>query len=263
METKQIKSAIEALIFAAEEPIGVAALMGILEEGTTKAAIEEALSVLTQEYASEEKGLLLREVGGGYQFVTKPSQALFLQKLQSNKPRSLSPASLETLAIVAYRQPIVRADVDTIRGVDSGGVLKTLLERGLVKIVGRREEAGQPLIYGTTPAFLELFHLKNLEELPSMKEIEQVIEKELRDKEGKTEVVASEESEGATPEEIQEEGYAFLESLSKEDSDVLAELEAKMKGIKEVEIEIFPKQEEAPEEAAPEELPAEEFNKVS
>ena len=157
MEKTELKSILEALIFASEEPLGLTTMIAVLEErGGTKASIKEALAELTQDYQADAgRGFFLRELDGAYQFVTKPAFAEFVQKLDVTKPKSLSQASLETLSIIAYRQPVVRSEIEQIRGVDSGGVLKTLLERGWIKIVGRREEAGQPLIYGTTPAFLE------------------------------------------------------------------------------------------------------------
>lgn len=177
MERINLKKILEGMIFASDEPLKISDLAPIFENsGAGKTEIKEAIEELKLDYDQEGHGLLLRQVGEGYQFVTKPDLAEWLQKLTLSKPRTLSQASLETLAIIAYRQPIVRSEVDVIRGVDSGGVLKTLLERGLIKILGRKEEAGQPLIYGTTLSFLELFHLTTLEELPSMKEIEELVE---------------------------------------------------------------------------------------
>lgn len=251
METKELKGVLEALIFAAEEPIGMAALCGILEE-VTKSEIQTALSELTAEYNENgSRGLLLREVGGAWQFVTKPSAAAWIEKLHVDKPKTLSQAALETISIIAYRQPVVRAEVEQIRGVDSGGVLKTLLERGLIKIVGRREEPGQPLIYGTTPAFLELFHLTSLEELPSMKEIEQIVEESQRPKE---EAPAGEEPAQEQPEEASADGED-LTSAGTADDETLMELEGSIKKLSKLEREIFPKEksEESPAEAPSEE----------
>lgn len=238
MEATQIKGAVEALIFAAEEPIGVVTMLGVLEaDGVTREQIQTALEQLTRDYNDGEgRGLLLREVGGGFQFVTQPGVAVFIQRLNQAKPKTLSQAALETLAIIAYRQPVVRAEVEQIRGVDTGGVLKTLLEKGFIKIVGRREEAGQPLIYGTTKAFLELFHLKSLEELPSMREIEELVETQL--KKDPT-AVGDEATSEAMPES------SVVEELSAgdwaQDQELLEELEGKVKGLRRLEQEIFPK----------------------
>ena len=253
METRDLKPILEALIFASEEAISSNSLTLVLgEAGVEKSQVEAALQELAQDYNDNaEKGLLLREVGGAYQFVTKPVAASWIQKLNVAKPKSLTQPSLETLAIIAYRQPLVRAEVEAIRGVDSGGVLKTLLERGLIKILGRRDEVGQPLIYGTTPAFLELFHLQNLEELPSLKEIEQMIE----DQNTKGE---SAETEGSTTSEAQWEVEGVSESSSLDflgevgdEGEALADLENKMKELKTLEKELFPKEEGAEESPAP------------
>lgn len=241
MDITELKPFVEALIFASEEPLGLAGLTGILEEkGATKGEIEQTLAVLMQDYnENSSRGLLLREVGGGYQFVTKPELAGVVQKLNVEKPKTLSQASLETLAIVAYRQPVVRSEIEQIRGVDSGGVLKTLLERGFIRIVGRKEEAGQPLIYGTTPAFLELFHLTNLEELPSMKEVEQIVEEQNRPQ--------------IEPEEermVEEEIIASLsEGEALAEDQVIQELESSLKTLRKLEKDIFP-QEKKPEESS-------------
>lgn len=254
MEKVVLKSILEALIFASEEPIGLAALTGVLEEkGVTKNEIQSALQEMMQEYnEGDGRGLLLREVGGAYQFVTKPSLAELVQKLDVAKPKTLSQPALETLAIVAYRQPLVRSEIEQIRGVDSGGVLKTLLERGLIKIVGRKEEAGQPLIYGTTPAFLELFHLANLEELPSMKEVEQIVEESQRVK-ALPEETGVEEMERM--EEPQERETAVFDASLPQEEEALVELETSLKGLRQLEKEIFPKEAKGEEDK---QTPAEE-----
>jgi segregation and condensation protein B len=119
------------------------------------------------------------EVAGGYQFRTKAENSPWIFKLNKARPVRLSRASLETLAIVAYRQPVTRPEIDDIRGVDSGPVLRTLLERNFVRILGKREEAGSPLIYGTTKDFLSFFNLRNLGELPSLREYTELGEESL------------------------------------------------------------------------------------
>jgi segregation and condensation protein B len=119
------------------------------------------------------------EVAGGYQLRTKPENSPWIFKMNKARPVRLSRASLETLAIVAYRQPITRPEIDEIRGVDSGPVLRTLLERSLVRILGKREEAGSPLIYGTTKDFLSFFGLRNLSDLPSLREYTELGEEHL------------------------------------------------------------------------------------
>lgn len=249
MEKSYLKAILEAVIFAAEEPIGLTALCGILEkQGAGKNEVKAGLQELMSDYnENETKGLMLREVGLGYQFVTKPNVAEFVNKLDVSKPKTLSQASLETLSIIAYRQPVVRSEIEQIRGVDSGGVLKTLLERGYIKIVGRREEAGQPLIYGTTPAFLELFHLTNLEELPSMKEIEQIVEESQRSRE---ETAAGEEPTEEGLEAEAGDANAF-EPADTPDSEAIEELESSIKSLRQLEREIFPKEQTQEETSNP------------
>ncbi len=135
-----------------------------------EAEIQTALAEMKQERSDEGSGVDLAEVAGGWQFRTKAENSPWIFKLNKTRPVRLSRAALETLAIVAYRQPVTRPEVDEIRGVDSGPVLRNLLERNLVKILGKREEPGNPLIYGTTKDFLEFFGLNTLNDLPSLRE---------------------------------------------------------------------------------------------
>lgn len=250
MEKNELKPILEALIFASEEPLGLVALTGVLEEqGVTKSQLQETLQEMIGEYNENPlRGFFLREVGGAYQFVTKPACASYLQKLNLAKPKTLTQASLETLAIIAYRQPLVRSEVEQIRGVDSGGVLKTLLERGFIKIVGRKEEAGQPLIYGTTPAFLELFHLTNLEELPSMKEIEQIVEESQKTKTSEPSFEGAVVPEGE--EGVDESQTAVFHGELPADEEALQELESSLKGLRRLERDIFPQEKKTEEETA-------------
>ena len=119
---------------------------------------------------------MLHEVAGGYQFRTHPSTREWVQQLIAGRPVRLSRAQLETLAIVAYRQPITRPEIDEIRGVDSGSTLKVLLDRELIRILGKKEEPGRPLLYGTTKEFLEFFNLSDLRELPTLREFHELTE---------------------------------------------------------------------------------------
>ncbi|OGQ47157.1 MAG: SMC-Scp complex subunit ScpB [Deltaproteobacteria bacterium RIFCSPLOWO2_02_FULL_46_8] len=250
MEKQELKPILEALIFASEDPITISGLCLLLQEtGVEKGEVDVALQELKQDYNDNPaRGLFLREVGGGYQFITKPDLANWVLKLNVSKPRSLSQAALETLAVIAYRQPAVRSELEQIRGVDSGGVLKTLLERGLIKIMGRREEAGQPLIYGTTPAFLELFHLNNLSELPSMKEIEQLVENQQTAVQG--ELPITEETDFVDQPLAQ---FSGEESINEEEA--LVDLETRLTNLKKLEKEMFPKEEAAPATAEATEEP--------
>jgi len=173
MEKEKLTAILEALIFASGKPVHLKTVSQVLTEATQK-DISSALDSLVQEYQTDpERGIYLAEVAGGYQFRTKAEFSPWLQRLNLQKPLRLSRASLETLAIIAYRQPVMRSEIDAIRGVESGGVIQTLLEKNLVRILGRKETVGRPLIYGTTQDFLETFGLKDLSHLPTLKEIEE------------------------------------------------------------------------------------------
>jgi len=144
----------------------------ILENEVEKKVIREVLEGLLAEYGEMERSFQLVEVSGGYQFRTKTEYAPWIHKLRKVRPIKLSQPALETLAIVAYRQPIVRSEIEQIRGVDSGWVLHSLLEKGIIKILGRKEVPGRPLVYGTTRRFLEIFGLRDLSGLPTLQELE-------------------------------------------------------------------------------------------
>ncbi|MCK4846825.1 MAG: SMC-Scp complex subunit ScpB [Deltaproteobacteria bacterium] len=171
MERAELKAVAEALIFAEDHPISIERMAGVLE-GEDKAEIRAVVKELTEDYGVEGRGFYLEEVAGGYQFKTRPEHAQWIKRLFKIGMQRMSKAGLETLSIVAYKQPLTRADLESIRGVDSAGVLKTLLERRLIKIVGRQDAPGRPVVYGTTREFLETFNLKDLAGLPTLKDIE-------------------------------------------------------------------------------------------
>jgi segregation and condensation protein B len=161
---------LEAALFAASRPLTLEELAS-LEPESGDAALRAALSELRAAYG-DDHGVELAEIAEGWQFLTRREYAEAIDRAQfALRPRRLSPAALETLAIIAYRQPVGRIEVDEIRGVDSGAVIDKLLERGLVEIVSRGEGLGRPLLYGTTPQFLEILGLKDLEELPRLEEL--------------------------------------------------------------------------------------------
>lgn len=245
MDTLELKPIVEALIFVAEEPLSVGAITLILEDqGVTKKEVEESVNLLIETYNNNEHaGIQLIEVAGGYHFRTKPMMANWIQKLNVPKPIRLSQPAMETLAIVAYRQPIVRSEIEEIRGVDSGGVLKTLLERELIKIVGRRDEPGNPLVYGTTKDFLDLFSLKSLSELPPLKsyeELEQMRTGALPAQTGKVgfegEIDVADIMDLPTPEE-----FSGRKEWEAEDHEVLEEIDSGVKRLRKLENVIFPK----------------------
>lgn len=171
----EIKAIIEALVFAAESPISIDRIAEILT-GVDKVAIDGLLQDLSREYEERKGGIHLENVAGGYQFRTRADFAAWIQKLKAARPVSLSPAAMETLAVIAYRQPVVKADIDRFRGVDAAGSLRGLLEKKLVRIVGRKDVPGKPILYGTTRKFLEVFNLQDLAALPTLRELKELQE---------------------------------------------------------------------------------------
>lgn len=173
MEEERLKSILEGLLFAAGEPVSIGRLQSALEE-VPRADIQKALGEMAKEFAEHNRGLALEEVAGGFQLRTHKEHAQYVRRLLAAKPPRLSRPLLETVAIIAYRQPITRPEIEQLRGVDTGGVLETLLERRLVKIGGRKEAPGRPIMYATTPEFLETFGLKDLDGLPDLKEFQEI-----------------------------------------------------------------------------------------
>jgi segregation and condensation protein B len=173
LEPAQFKALIEALVFASDKPVTVVRLKQLTRTKET-AKIEAALAELQADYAG--RGIALQAISGGYMFRTQSAYSSWVQQLIAGRPVRLSRAQLETLAIIAYRQPITRPEIDDIRGVDSGGTLHILLERQLIRILGKKEEAGRPLLYGTTKEFLDFFSLSDLRELPTLREYSELSE---------------------------------------------------------------------------------------
>lgn len=167
----ELKHIIESLLFVSEAPLSVDRIRDVLDLKDT-GPVTEALDQLAAEYESRKGGFFLREVAGGFQIRTRPEYKDWIKRLLQSSPARLSKAALETLAIIAYKQPVLRSDIEYIRGVDSGGVLRMLLERKIIKVLGRKDIPGRPMIYGTTQQFLAMFDLKDLKDLPTPKEIE-------------------------------------------------------------------------------------------
>ncbi len=170
---EDLKHIIESLLFVAEEPISLNRFKRIIAQVEGR-EIKEALTELAVEYETRRCVFYLDEVAGGWQIRSRPEYNEWIRKMIQPKPLRLSKAALETLVIIAYKQPIIRSDIEYLRGVDCGGVLRVLLERKLIRVLGRREIAGRPLIYATTKRFLEVFDLKDLKDLPTPKEIEEL-----------------------------------------------------------------------------------------
>lgn len=170
---EKIKAVIEALIFASDTPLSPEKIRVVIPEAE-KTEIKEIIDQLIAEYNERQGGIILQEVAGGFQFRTNQEISQWIKKLKITKPHSLSPQAMETLAIVAYRQPIVKSEIEDIRGVDAGGPLKGLLEKKLIRIVGRKDVPGKPIIYGTTRKFLEVFNLKDIMDLPNLRELKEL-----------------------------------------------------------------------------------------
>ena len=173
MEREELKSVIESLLFVADGPQTLQRL-GELLDPVDRQSIRDVLSELQGEYENQNRGVRLVEVAGGYQLRTAKANADWVKKFLGGRPARMGKATLETLAIVAYRQPITKAEVEAIRGVDVDGVLTTLLERNLIRAVARKDVPGRPFLYGTTPEFLQLFNLKDLSHLPTLKEMDEI-----------------------------------------------------------------------------------------
>ncbi|MDR3306318.1 MAG: SMC-Scp complex subunit ScpB [Endomicrobium sp.] len=173
MEISEVKKILEALLFVSERPLSLKELKDIIKTDFTDVSnLENILNELKDEYANLNKPYEIKFVADGWTFATKPEYYPWIKKLLKEKTvLKLSPSALETLAMIAYKQPITRAEIDDIRGVESSGVIDTLLERKLIKIVGRKEALGRPLLYGTTQDFLKHFGLAHLSELPLIEDM--------------------------------------------------------------------------------------------
>jgi segregation and condensation protein B len=175
MHVREKRQILEALLLAAGEPVSAQKLAGVLGEDAKPTEVRELLAALEAEYAEAGRGFRIEEVAGGFQLRTLPELAPWLQRLRPQPPLRLSRAALETLAIIAYKQPITRAELEHVRGVDVGAVVASLLERRLVRIAGHREVPGRPMLYATTRRFLEVFGLGSLSDLPTLREIEDLL----------------------------------------------------------------------------------------
>lgn len=172
MDRSEQKRIVEALLFAADFPAAASRLKALvegLEREDLKAVVEE----LNKEYEEQGRSFWIQEVAGGYQMATRPRFARWVKELYKGRRLArLTQPALETLAIIAYRQPVGRPDIETIRGVNSDSVIATLLERNLITVVGKDTKVGRPILYGTTPEFLRYFGLKDLAGLPALSELE-------------------------------------------------------------------------------------------
>jgi len=170
MDRKQAKNIVEAMLFVSDKPLFIQEIKGVLEEFDAR-QIKDVIAELTKEYEETQRAFTIKEIAGGFQIVTDPMLAPWLKKLyKTSGADRLTGPSLETLAIIAYKQPVTKPEIEAIRGVNVDGVLKTLIEKNLVRIAGRKDTVGRPILYGTTQEFLQYFGLSSLEELPKLEE---------------------------------------------------------------------------------------------
>lgn len=231
----ELKSILEALIFVSGRVLGTSDMMEALKSvpdgpQPSRQELEDALQVLIKEWEEREGGIRLIYVAEGYEFRSRSDLAPWIKALNMSKPQRLSMPAIETLSMIAYRQPITRAEIESVRGVDSGGVLRSLIEYRLVKIVGRKEEAGRPLLYATTKDFLELFGLADLSDLPPLSELEERIKQQVADKAAMLEPLAVDDLLMTTEE---------LSSLEEDDRNALQELDHSLQDLKQVEKQIL------------------------
>ncbi|MFH1421407.1 MAG: SMC-Scp complex subunit ScpB [Planctomycetota bacterium] len=173
MDKEEIRQAIEALILVSAEPISIAKITNVME-GIDRSAAREAIGEIQNRLKDGNWGFRLEGVAGGYQYLTVPANVKYIEKMLTNrKPSSLSKSAIETLAIIAYKQPVKRQDIEAIRGVSCGETIRTLIEKDLVKVVGKEDCLGKPLLYGTTASCLKAFGLMSLKDLPNPSELKQ------------------------------------------------------------------------------------------
>jgi segregation and condensation protein B len=166
-----LKGIVEALLFVSGEPLTIDRLLLVID-GASRAEVHQAMRMLQEDYAADGRGLQIGEIAGGYQIGTRADCAAWIKRLEKAKTVArLSRSAMEALAIIAYKQPLVRAEIEQIRGVDTAGVLRTLLDRRLIRIIGRKDIPGRPIMYGTTKQFLQAFGLKDLSDLPALRDI--------------------------------------------------------------------------------------------
>lgn len=172
LSPERVRTVLQSVLFVSDKPLSIDQLYEAT--GIDREVIAEALNGLSGVHRDGVNGIVLHEVAGGWQFRTDPGSAEYVRRYLKVKPQRLTRAAVETLALIAYRQPVTRPEIEDIRGVDCGAVLKALLDRKLIKILGKKEEVGRPILYGTTTEFLEFFALKDLSALPTLREFQEL-----------------------------------------------------------------------------------------
>jgi segregation and condensation protein B len=212
MKAEEKRRLVEALVLGSAEPISAARIAQIVPHCKPGDA-KDFVNQLNTEYQELDRAFEIWEVAGGYQIRTRAEFSGYLQQLQKQRPLRLTRAALETLAVVAYKQPATRAEIEYVRGVEAGPVIKTLLDRHLVKIVGHKEVPGRPMLYGTTKRFLELFGLASVKDLPNLRELEELAREQgigVADDEG--EELAIGEIDGEAAEALADEASPALDA---------------------------------------------------
>jgi segregation and condensation protein B len=202
MDRTEQRRIVEALILSAPEPVSTARLAEIVP-GCKPGDAKDLVNELNTEYQESDRSFEIWEVAGGYQIRTRAEFSGYLQQLQKRRPLRLSRAALDTLSIISYKQPVTRAEIEDIRGVDAGAVVKGLLDRRLIRIAGQREVPGRPMLYATTRRFLEVFGLESLKALPSLRELKEMADQKGVILPGSDDVDADEAAASGTPEEQQ------------------------------------------------------------
>jgi segregation and condensation protein B len=217
----RVKTVLESVLFVADRPLSLEELYEAT--GFSREMLEQGLNQVAAAYDEGTRGIVLHEVAGGYQLRTDPASAEYVRRFLQVRPQRLTRAAVETLAIIAYRQPVTRPELEDIRGVDCGAVVKALLDRKLIKILGKREEVGRPILYGTTREFLEYFALKDLSALPTLREFQEltqehqeIVEREAPAPKGTIEALADPEFQKR------------VDEAARKSEDALAELESAM-----------------------------------
>ncbi|QQR80445.1 MAG: SMC-Scp complex subunit ScpB [Deltaproteobacteria bacterium] len=243
----ELKRILESLIFISGKPLSLNEMLEVFmahpdAAKPDKEALEKALEDLAHEWNEKDSALTLMRVSQGYEFRTKSDFASWIHLLNKDKPQRLSTSALEVLAIIAYRQPMTRAEIDDVRGVDSGGVLKNLLERRMIRLVGRKEEPGRPMLYGTSKDFLDIFGLKDLNELPPLRDFEEMVRRQ-------TEEARVFQSTAVVLDDLLASTEEIL-AMEEGEKELLAELDDGMKNLKSVEKAILQPQEVTETEGA-------------
>ncbi len=222
MTNEERKAALEAIIYAADEPATIDQLAKAL--GEEKLIVQSSLDELVASYASEERGIEIRAVAGGYKLYTKPQQhdvvRRFIKSLRP--PLRLTMPALETLAVIAYKQPVTSPEISEIRGVNTSGVISTLLDKRLITTAGRKEVIGRPILYKTSKEFLMRFGLSDLEELPSLKEFEALAREALGSDEGVAQTSSEDYREAGAAESMVSEGGASIEAAQDSTAEAIA-----------------------------------------